>query len=54
MNDDQLVTGDIAGMQELTADGDHILNSLAAAAARHDVMVSISISPYSSIGDGAE
>lgn len=54
MSDNDLVTGDIASVQELVANGDTVINALAAAAAEHDVMVSISISPYASIGDGGE
>jgi hypothetical protein len=53
MNDDSLVSGDVATWQELMADApeivikhDDLIGRLAEAARRHGVMVNISVSPY--------
>lgn len=58
MNDDSLVSGDVAAWQALTDDApdiviksDNLIATLAEAAHRHDVMVSITISPYRSDED---
>jgi hypothetical protein len=55
MNDDSLVSGDVAAWQELAAEpADRLIATLADAARRHDVMVSITISPYRSDADDDE